>query len=281
MRILLTGASGLLGSCLAKELGKFAEIVAAGHSRPAQAGNSRIRLDVTDPAAVAGILNAGGFTHVVHPAALRSPEECAANPSRAYLVNSVAVEYLAAACRKNSAKLVYVSTDYVFRGDAPPYREDSAPAPVNIYGRSKLAGEYAARSAIRHLVTRIPILWSKDPEDPKGGQKPFVDAYREGRPFHVEGVLIRHYSLAADVAAAIAFCIERDTTGVVHLSATETQTKADFARCVGKMHGFNPGLVLDAGIPAGTELRPHNPTLDITLYESLGGPRIRGLSETA
>lgn len=279
MRMLLTGASGVLGSHLVGALAALGELIAAGHSRPARGGVENIRLDITDARQVDELLDSGRFTHFIHPAAVRTPEECVADPARAYLVNAVAVEYIAAACCRNGVKLTYISTDYVFAGDNPPYAEEARPNPINIYGRSKLAGEYAARTVPGHLVARIPILWSEDPDDPKANVKPILDEYRKGKPFAVENVLIRHYSPVGNIAAAIAFCLGHGVTGTVHLSAVESQRKADFARLVGRRYGFDPELVRNGGIPEGTEVRPQDPSLDTTYYQSLGGPRIRGLSE--
>ena len=279
MRVFLTGGSGLLGTKLAVELMRMCQVTAVGHTSPARNGHQRIMLDILDAGALAEALDGRGYTHVLHTAALRSPEECAGDVVRAYSVNTAGVENLAAACIRNGMKMVYVSTDYVFAGDKAPYREGDMPGPVNLYGRTKLAGEFAARSVPDHLVARIPALWGDDPEDARGNQRDFLAMFRRSEPFPVEHVLVRHYSLANDIAAAIAFCVELKMSGTVHLSARESQTKADFARALARMHGFDPALVVDSGLPAGAVARPRNPALDPSLYESLGGPRIRGMSE--
>lgn len=276
MKILLTGASGLLGSQLAKALAKSNEVTSAGLSRVPEGG---IRLDVTRRDEVRALLDDEGYDAVVHAAAIPSPEQCAKDPIKAYLVNVVAVEHLAEACVRNDLKLIYVSTDYVFDGTKPLYREDARPAPANLYGRTKLAGEYAAKSAPHWLVTRISALWGEDVDNPKANQKAFLELYRRGEEFPVENVLVRHYSLAADIAAGIAFCVDKGVFGTVHLTARESQTKADFARAVGRFHGFDPALAIDSGLAADAEPRPFDPGLDPSLYESLGGPHIRGVSE--
>ncbi len=279
MRLFITGGTGLLGSKLAVELGRRHDAVAAGHSKPVRNGDREVALDITNPADIARELDGRGYDLVVHTAAIRSPEECARDPLRAYRVNAVAVEYLAEACRRNGIKLVYIATDYVFSGTRPLYKEDAATGPVNMYGRTKLAGEVAAMSVPAHLSVRVPIMWSDDPVHSAVSQKDFLEKFRRGERTAVEAVLVRHYCHAADIAAAIAFCIDKGLSGRVNLSARESQTKADYARAVARMHGFDPGLVEDAGMPDGNAERPHDPGLDPGYYESLGGPRIRGLSE--
>lgn len=279
MRIFLTGGAGLLGSKLAEALGGRHQVTAAGHSKPIRNGDRDVALDITDAADIARNLDGQGYDLLVHTAAVRSPEECVQDPLRAYRINAVAVEFLAEACRRNGMKMVYIATDYLFPGDKPPYREDSFPSPVNLYGRTKLAGEFATVSVPRHLSVRVPIMWADDPVHSRVSQKDLLDQFARGERVRVESALVRHYSHAADIAAGIAFCIDRDVCGRINIAAQETQTKADYARAVAVMHGFDPGLVIDAGEVDTGIVRPHDPTLDTGLYNSLGGPRIRGLSE--
>lgn len=263
----------MLGRCLARELAEFGEVRIAGHS----AGGD-IRLNVESQTSWREATG-GGITHVINCAGVRSPEDCLRDPSWAYMVNSLAVEYAARAADEMEAFLLHVSTDYVFPGDKPPYKEEDKPDPVNLYGRTKLAGEYAARTARRHLVARIPALWRADPTDPRSPTHGFIEKLRAGRSFQVENALVRHYSTADDIAAAIRFCIMSDMEGIINLSADETQTKAEFVRALAKKHGFDPGLIVNGGQPKGEDRRPHDSSLDTTRYRLAGGPRIRGVSE--
>ncbi|MDR0361853.1 MAG: SDR family oxidoreductase [Planctomycetota bacterium] len=278
MKILVTGGTGLLGSRIAREAARFADVVPAGH-RASGKGGASVALDIENADEVRRTIVDGGFTHVVHSAAIRDPEECLADPARAYRVNAVAVEYIAAACREAGATLVHVSTDYVFPGTTPPYREECRPQPINVYGRTKLAGEFAARAVDGCLVTRVPALWSADPEDARSPVKGFVEKLRAGKALPVENTLVRHFTLADDAAVGIAFCVEKKLSGVIHIAAGESQTKADFVRAVARHFGCDPGLVVDAGVSGGGDRRPKDSTLDTSLYRSHGGPHIRGMGE--
>lgn len=278
-KFFLTGGTGLLGKCLAVELAALGEVVPARHIEGAPPGKDYPAVAIEDPSSVFAALDGKGYTHVVHSAAARSPEQCMADPAFAYLVNAVAVEHIAAACRRNGIKLIFISTDYVFPGSAPPYREECKPLPVNVYGRSKLAGEYAARGVQQHLIARIPALWSLDPGESRSPLKAFLDKLRAGKPFPCENRLVRHYSLADDIAKAVAFCAGKNMCGTIHLSAGESQTKADFARAIARHFGFDPGLVVNAPQPEGEDSRPQDSTLDTGLYRSHEGPHIRGVSE--
>ncbi len=275
MKILVTGGKGLLGTHLAAALAGFADVVVASHSDTA--GSAALAID--NQAQVDAALDNGDFSHVVNCAAIRDPEECMKDPARAYLVNAVAVEYIAQACRRNNIKLVQISTDYVFPGTTPPYRETCDTLPVNVYGRTKLAGEFAARATPNFIVARIPALWDSDPENPRSPLYSFVQKFRAGKPFPVENRWVRHYTLAGDIAKALAFCIEKNMLGIIHLSASESQSKADFARDIGKFFGYDPELVINAAPPEQADVRPPNSALDASFYRAHNGPYIRGVSE--
>lgn len=245
-------------------------VVATCHASRA---DGLIPLDVTDRDAVLRIVADGAFTHVVNCAAFRSPEYCRAHPEDAYRTNALAVEFLAEAADSVGALLCQVSTDYVFPGTHPPYREEDAPLPVNLYGRTKLAGEYAARSASKHLVTRIPALYRTDVSDPRNVVAELARWLRAGVERTQDAVTVRYYTLADDVAMALRFALEVGATGILHLSAEQKTTKAEFARGVALALGCNPRLVRDEGAPKGSDRRPMDSHLDPGLYYRLGGER--------
>ncbi|GAB3072825.1 dTDP-4-dehydrorhamnose reductase [Micromonospora schwarzwaldensis] len=133
-RLLVTGAGGMLGR----------DLLAVLRARPDRAvtATTRADLDVTDPAAVHDAV--GGHDVVLNAAAWTDVDGAQTRERDATAVNGDAVAYLARACAATGAKLVHVSTDYVFGGDATrPYPEHAPTGPVNAYGRSKLAGERA------------------------------------------------------------------------------------------------------------------------------------------
>eukprot|EP01108_Squamamoeba_japonica_P001634 TRINITY_DN170_c0_g1_i4.p1 TRINITY_DN170_c0_g1~~TRINITY_DN170_c0_g1_i4.p1 ORF type:complete len:243 (-),score=100.99 TRINITY_DN170_c0_g1_i4:17-745(-) len=155
MRIVVTGSSGLLGRAVVREF------VAAGHTvvglvftrSPSVPDDvkqlvSYERCDLTDAAAVESLFaSLGAIDVVVHCAAERQPDKCINEPDRVRALNVEASERLAKAASAANAWLLYVSTDYIFDGTAPPYKANATPNPLNAYGEAKLAGEVAARAA--------------------------------------------------------------------------------------------------------------------------------------
>lgn len=150
MRWLVTGAGGMLGADLVPALR------AAGHEVTAAA---RGALDVTDLGACRAAV--AGHDVVVNAAAWTAVDEAESREGAAFAVNAGGAANLARACRERAARMVHVSTDYVFGGDAHrPYDEDAAVAPRSAYGRTKLAGEWAVQALCpRSWVVRTAWLY--------------------------------------------------------------------------------------------------------------------------
>jgi dTDP-4-dehydrorhamnose reductase len=276
MRILVTGASGLLGRHVANTLREKHYVRGAYHTRPCENG---VQLEVDDFARVHEVLQEGNYTHVVHCAALRDPDYCLRNPEEAYRVNALAVENLARLADEHDFLLAHISTDYVFSGEQAPYHEDDATGPVNLYGRTKLAGELAARTAKRHLILRIPALWSLDFSDPRNCATKFAQDLRKGDSLVMDAICVRYYTLAEDVAAAAGFLLDEEMRGIYHLTAEQKITKAGFAKKIAEAIRIDSGIVIDGPLATGGDTRPLDSHMSPEKYLSLQGPKLRGIDE--
>ncbi len=144
MKVLVTGAEGMVGSTLCPALRREGHQVQVTDLKPMSAECQL--LDVRDRAAVSRTIDTVRPELVMHLAAETDVDRCELEPAHAYLTNAVGTEYVAAACKTRSIRLLYMSTAGVFDGEKPsPYIETDEPNPVNVYGRAKLAGEYAIR----------------------------------------------------------------------------------------------------------------------------------------
>jgi len=152
LKLLLTGGTGQLGRAFAAALPDTVELIAP----------PRPDFDLARPATLAAPLRAFAPAVIVNAAAMTAVERAEREPALARTVNADAVAVLAAAARELDALLIHFSTDYVFDGRKPaPYVEEDAPAPLNVYGASKLAGEAAIRaSGARHLILRTSWVYS-------------------------------------------------------------------------------------------------------------------------
>ncbi|MCS7050199.1 MAG: dTDP-4-dehydrorhamnose reductase [Thermomicrobium sp.] len=151
MRVLVTGGHGQLGRALVRTAPVAMEVTALGARE----------CDVTDPIAVRAVLARVEPTVVFHCAAWTDVDGCELHPERAWRVNALGAQHVAAQCQDLGATLVYLSTNYVFDGEQEePYHEFARPSPLSVYGASKLAGEQAVRSLCpRHYIVRTAWLY--------------------------------------------------------------------------------------------------------------------------
>lgn len=233
MRIAITGARGLLGT----EVVRAAETL--GHTALPW---GRDRLDVTDPEACAAAMRAAVPDWVVHCAAYTAVDQAESEPEEALRTNRDGTANVARACAEQGVRLLYVSSDYVFDGaGAAPYATDAPVGPTSAYGRSKLAGEREAVSALgaRALIVRTGWLYGRHGRD-------FVDAMlrlaEEGRPIRVVDDQVGRPSRAANVARACVRLIESGAHGVYHVADRGTATWLDFATEIFRIEGLSPAL---------------------------------------
>lgn len=157
MRLVLLGAHGMLGRELARSLAPLGEVIALG----------RAECDITDAAILTATINDARPTIIVNATAYTAVDRAESEADAAFAVNAEAPGQLAALAREHDAFFVHYSTDYVFSGTkGMPYSEDDAPAPLSVYGQSKLAGEEAIRhGSCRHLILRTSGLFAAHGEN--------------------------------------------------------------------------------------------------------------------
>lgn len=155
MRVLVTGVSGQLGYDVARVLAQRGI---------EYRGTSSKELDITDRAAVEHLMQSYRPDAVIHCAAYTKVDLAEDEPERCWAVNADGTRNLAAACREIGAKMLYISTDYVFPGTGEQFRRTDDPvSPVNTYGRSKLAGELAVQSLLEtYFIVRISWVFGKN-----------------------------------------------------------------------------------------------------------------------
>jgi dTDP-4-dehydrorhamnose reductase len=173
-KILVTGGSGLLGSELKQLMPQ------------AYFPNSKI-FDVTNYESMRICLEGKQIQTIVHCAALTSPPVCDKEPLKALETNIVGTANVVKLCIQQNIKLIYISTDYVFRGDQGNYREDDPVYPVNKYAWSKLGGECAVRMHDNSLIIRTSFGPNVFPY-----QKAFVDQWTSRESVEIVARKIRH-----------------------------------------------------------------------------------------
>ena len=219
-----------------------------------------VRIDLRDDDAVEHLLDRTGCEAVVHCAAMTDVDACETAPDAAWRLNARLPGRLAAAAAGRGLRLIHVSTDAVFDGVRGGYAEGDAPSPVNVYGRTKLAGERAVERAHPDaVIVRVNFFgWSATGR--RSLAEWFFDHLRRG--IRVGGFTDVRISplLANDVANVLAALLARDVTGVFHAGAAHGLSKFEFGRLVAREFGFDEDLVT-ASVSAAAGLaapRPRN-----------------------
>lgn len=280
MRILLTGATGLLGRALRKQLLLIpnVELTAAAYSRAAP---PLVKADLTDSGQVETLFQTARPDIVIHAAAERRPDIVDNQLEKARALNVSATETIASACARYSASLLYISTDYVFDGSNPPYFPDSPVKPLNEYGRLKLEGERIIQNICpRGAILRIPLLYGPVEFLEECSVTELAKKLLATAPVKVEHWAQRYPLHVDDVSRAIIAITGtmRDFSEafpIFLLSGPTPLTKYEMLLEMGRVLGKSTSHVIPDTAPPSGAPRPKDCRMDTSRLESLGyAPRI-------
>jgi dTDP-4-dehydrorhamnose reductase len=225
-KLLITGASGFLGRYLCTAAAQLQQwqVYGVGHSQAiALPGIHSLQLDLTDEAAVGDLFQTLKPDAVIHAAALSSPNVCQENPEAAYRINVLASWQLAELCGAANIPLVFTSSEQVFDGLNPPYREADPVCPVNLYGEQKVAAEVGILA--RHpgaVACRMPLMYG----DRGSFIQPFIEKLRSGQVLNLFVDEIRNPVSGRSAAAGLLLALdllvlEQGVRGYLHLGGRE------------------------------------------------------------
>ena len=275
-RILVTGASGLLGLHFGLQFANQHEVIGVANAHGLRGLPFALRtLDLAQPGAAEALVAETHPEIVLHCAALANIDQAEANPQLAYRINAEVPGELARAARRAGAVMIHISTDCVFDGLRGDYCETDETHPINVYARSKLAGEQAALAANPEaMVARVNFYgWSTSGTRSLG--ELFFNNLSAGKPmFGFTDVFFcpLHTNGLGEVLLKMA---GRRLSGIYHVVSREALSKYDFGCRVARRFGLDEGLIRpvswqDAGLKAA---RSPNLTLRTEkLAAALGEP---------
>jgi len=231
MKILITGASGLLGSKVAElALSKGYEVYSAYNQHPTYYG-SPVKMDLRDLDSCKRVFENIRPEVVIHSAALTNVDLCEVEKDVAWRVNVYGTELVARLCKELNCFMVFISTDYVFNGEKGLYSEEDLPDPINYYGYTKLKAEGVVKNILNDycIVRTSAIFGSK----PAAGKINFVlwilKNLRQKREINVVIDQINSPTLNTNLAEAILEILDRRLSGLYHISGATPINRYDFA----------------------------------------------------
>jgi dTDP-4-dehydrorhamnose reductase len=261
MRILVTGAGGQLGRELQRVLARE-EVHARDHRS----------LDITDRAAVGAAIKEIRPDWIINAAAFNDVDGAETAEQEAFAVNALGPGNLAAGAAEANARIVHISTDYVFDGrKGSAYSEDDAPRPLSVYGRSKYAGERRVlESKAWACVLRTAWLYGIHG---KNFVKAILDAASIGRPLRVVADQVGSPTSCADLADAINRLIRTPARGLYHVANAGACSRFEFAKAI--VRGAVNVQPINSAEAGRLAPRPQNSSLTSVRWSSLGLPSLR------
>ena len=253
MRVLVIGASGFIGRYLARRLGGTARHEVAGTFRsrpPAREDGSWHRVELTSPAELERVFRLSKPDAVVHLAAMADVGAAEREPDRATAVNVDATGMIAKLCRAQGARLVFVSTEYVFDGQRGFYREDETPNPTTHYGRTKREAEQqVVELASQWSILRTSIVYGWPLQDHRNFVPWLIGHLRSGQPYRAPAHVLRTPAYVEDLVDGIARLVEEHHPGIHHVAGRDWVSMYDFALAVAEGFQLDRGLVIPADTP--------------------------------
>lgn len=252
MRILITGANGLLGQALVRRLASnmYSDVLATGLDKaPRQAADVSFgyaRMDICDLNHVRQVIEDFEPHWVINCAALTQVDRCQEDRSLCWQINVGGVENLARACHATGARLLQVSTDFVFDGTEELYQENDRPNPISFYGRSKLAGENVAREAgiDQWSVVRTSVVYGAATgllrKDFVGWVRSKLSAQEHIDVFTDQW---RTPTYSFDLAKGIDNLIHKGGSGVYNLTGRDYVTMYSFAQTIAEVFSLDRSLL--------------------------------------
>jgi dTDP-4-dehydrorhamnose reductase len=276
MRVLVTGANGLVGSRLVVLLASRGHHVTALGRGPQRltGGFDYVSVDLADEVSLASQVRKARPEAILNPGSMTDVDGCESTPADAFRVNGVAPGVLALIGREMGAHLVHVSTDYVFDGEAGPYAEEAIPNPRGVYALSKHIGEQAVRAlGSSWAIARTAVVYGWPPAGRPNFGSWLLTSLRKGETVRLFEDQFVSPSLADSVAEQLSELAERRLQGFWNVCGADVVNRVQFGLAMCSEFGLETSSIVrsrlaDAALksprPAKSGLRTEKAAAQLT-----------------
>jgi dTDP-4-dehydrorhamnose reductase len=266
-RIVVTGASGLVGFRLMQVLGETGPVWGFYHQRKPDSGHgSWVPVDLRDRLETHRVLDDLRPSTIIHCAAYSDPVYCEHHPQEANALNLGGSLYVAEWASRNACFLIHLSTDLVFDGKRGAYREEDDPHPVSVYGWTKLAAELAVCSSrAPYAVIRTSLIYGRSMGGNRGADEKLISSWKEGKETLLYVDEYRSPTAVGELALVITDIARRRMTGIWHVAGAECLSRYELGIKVARTLGYSEKLLIPKSIDEVESIPPRTPngTLNI------------------
>lgn len=252
MKLLITGANGLLGQKLVALIAPRTDVELIATSR----GESKIHydlptyryrsMDVTQATEVDEVIGQEKPDVIIHTAALTKVDYCEQHRELCYNLNVKAVDHVVGAALEHNCFLIHLSTDFIFSGKKRLLTEEEPPGPVNYYGQTKLEAEQRIiESGVKHAIVRTAIVYGVVPHLSRSNIILWVkESLKRGKTIHVVDDQFRTPTLAEDLAMGCFLAAQKQAAGIFNVSGEELLTPFQMAQMTADYFNLDKKLIV-------------------------------------
>lgn len=239
MKFFITGGSGLLGQRIATVADNNDEVILAHNSN---CMDNSVKCDITDKSQVADVIGGSDCDVIIHAAAMTNVDLCEDEVDMAYDINANATGYIAQTAEDIGAKVIYVSTDFVFDGEVGNYTEDDSVNPLGIYAKSKYEGEVMLQKySSNWAIARISVLYGW--HERNNFTTWLIDELRNHNSVNIVTDQINSPTYADNAAEAMFAIAKSDVNGIFHTAGNDLISRYDFALKVASEFDLDESLI--------------------------------------
>ena len=287
LRILITGITGLLGYGLTKTLVEKGVEVSGIYKENKTVADELSTLakvypvDITKQSEVKYVFNRVKPDVVIHAAAFASVDGCELFRSLAWEINVNGTQQVVDVAKETNAKLIYISTDYVFDGETGGYTEEDKPNPLNYYGLTKLEGEkIVANNLADYIVARVSLVYGEHPQH-RGTINRIIFDLKKGKKLYLVADQFLTPTYSTDIGNMLLELINREATGIYHVAGSTCLSRYDIGKMIARVFEFDDSLISRISMPGAdwTARRPRKSCLSVDKLIRFVGKAPRSLEE--